>query len=115
MPRRSRTARAGKRDGRARAERFRAAVKRIIDSADLEGLLSLGCPEDEYDPEIDRITARIIGRPSLSAQAIEDVIYDVWNEMFGPLIERRKSAYRKDFRSIAAALLVEIEKEAAQG
>ena len=35
--------------------RLRAIVKQAIDRADPIGLLAIGCPDDEYDPEIERV------------------------------------------------------------
>ncbi len=39
------------------AAELRAEAKRVIDKADMLGLLELGAPDDEYDPEIDHIAA----------------------------------------------------------
>ena len=39
-----------------RAE-LRADAERAVDEADLLGLLAIGCPDDEYDPEIDHVAA----------------------------------------------------------
>ena len=36
-------------------EGLRTIVKQAIDRADPIGLLAIGCPDDEYDPEIDRV------------------------------------------------------------
>jgi hypothetical protein len=56
-------------------------IKQIIDTWDPIGLLAMDCPEDEYEPEIKELFARL--NTSLSADKTAKIVYDVFIEMFG--------------------------------
>ena len=56
-------------------------IKSIIDEADVEGLLSSGAPEDEYDNESATITVQL--RPDMTMPQIAVTVKDVMNRSFG--------------------------------
>lgn len=56
-------------------------IKQIIDKWDPIGLLAISCPEDEYEPEIKELLARLSDYCSVDETA--KIIYDVFIEMFG--------------------------------
>jgi hypothetical protein len=85
-------------------------IKAALDSEDIEGLLALGCPTDEYDGEASLIEDRIakatnFGEKTLSVAQVEDIVGAVWNFTFGPFeagnFERRRSAFSSVARKIA--------------
>ena len=49
-------------------------VKAAVDAADPAGLLAIGCPPDEYEPEIRDIVARIESGAATDAEAIREVM-----------------------------------------
>ncbi|WP_051367748.1 HNH endonuclease [Hamadaea tsunoensis] len=64
--------------GLALKARIRARVKEIVDGADLEGLLAMGCPSNEYDPEVDDLVELLIsGEINLSS------VGALWRRWFG--------------------------------
>jgi hypothetical protein len=79
-----------------------AQVIELLRTEDIEGLIEIGAPEDEYDSEAEMITDRIHAAESASpsgritkADAIR-VIQDVWTEMFSLDsygLNRRKDAF----------------------
>jgi hypothetical protein len=65
-------------------------VKELLDKYDLEGLLKMGCPKDEYDPEARKITTLILGRYTLPKKNITEknlceIVANVFNKQFGEL------------------------------
>ena len=61
-------------------------LKSVIDKHDPMGLLAMGCPDDEYKPEIDRLAARI--RDDMTEPELSTVIYDLFLEMFSQPISK---------------------------
>lgn len=64
---------------RREVEQVRARVRRVVDEADPEGLLELGAPPDEYDPEIDDLTRLVV-----SGRVTVESVLAVWERWFGP-------------------------------
>ena len=64
---------------RRAAEDVRRGVRRVVDEADPEGLLELGAPPDEYDPEIDDLTRLVV-----SGRVTVESVLAVWERWFGP-------------------------------
>jgi hypothetical protein len=65
-----------------------AAVSQAIDAADPMGLLEMGCPADEYSPEIGTITPRVAkAATSLEVRAILQEEFERWfgAESAGPV------------------------------
>lgn len=89
------------------------AVRRALIDADIEGLLEMGAPEDEYDVEARMIAQRIADRNTradstpLSCDAVSAVVRDVWIEMFGPYdvegLARRAAGFEAVARRIVEA------------
>jgi hypothetical protein len=88
-------------------------IKDVLDKEDIEGLLVLGCPSDEYDGEASLIesgVARVtnFGKSKTSVDVVEAIICEVWNNQFGPFdpldLEKRRPAFTSVAQKIAAAL-----------
>lgn len=61
-------------------------IKNVIDKHDPMGLLAMGCPDDEYKPEVDRLVERI--RDGMTEAELSTVIYDLFLEMFSEPIAK---------------------------
>jgi cell division ATPase FtsA len=81
----------------------------LLRREDIEGLLAMGAPDDEYEPEAEMIVNRAgeaeSNSPShkITRKEIEAIISAVWKEMFG-LSEDQLGQRRPAFQSIAARL-----------
>lgn len=60
-------------------DRLRAAVTEALNAHDLQGLMDLGAPEDEYDPEM-RDFVRLIAE---GVTITPEVVAAVWHHWFG--------------------------------
>lgn len=83
-----------------------ARIKDILRTEDVEGLIELGAPDDEYDSEAEAVAAALggFGADPLREDDIVAVISAVWTKMFGLGAEdadKRMVA----FRNLAQALL----------
>lgn len=65
-------------------------VKKYIDEMDYMGLLSLGCPKNEYDGESEKIAIRI--KPDMSPEEIALLINDVFTKSFYECIDVHNSS-----------------------
>ena len=70
-----------KKAARSKYETLFAAVARAINEADPKSLLELGCPPDEYDPEIGTITPRVA--KAANADEIRVIIFEEFERWFG--------------------------------
>jgi len=86
-----------------------AKVKEALDSEDIEGLLSLGAPPDEYHGEATLIEGRIakatsFGKRRVDVAELENIVREVWNSEFGPFsdaqLEQRPAAFHAVARRI---------------
>jgi hypothetical protein len=81
-------------------------MNELLRTYDLEGLISSGAPDDEYEPEVEHIMEELEKIPS--GQATKDMIVaifeDVWKRMFGAT-ESRLQRIRPEFSEIADKLL----------
>ncbi|HVZ16556.1 MAG TPA: hypothetical protein VG897_05530 [Terriglobales bacterium] len=82
------------------------AVKGSLDELDIEGLLSLGCPGDEYDGEASLIEGQVArlsnyGKREVSISDMETIITEVWNAQFGPMSEEELKRRQSAFKSLA--------------
>ncbi len=62
-------------------------VEKILSSEDVEGLLSLGAPPDEYSHEARQVASALEKLNSindLKESAIASIVQRVWIESFGP-------------------------------
>jgi hypothetical protein len=55
-------------------------VRSILNRYDLMRLIAMGCPEDEYEPEVERILPRL--RDARDAGEVAVTIQDVFTRMF---------------------------------
>jgi hypothetical protein len=78
-----------------------AKVKHALDEEDVEGLLAMGCPRDEYDEEA-RLIAESVRTNELQEGALDlsdvlRIVEDVCNTRFGPFegidLERRRATW----------------------
>ncbi|MFY9559507.1 MAG: hypothetical protein WAQ52_04665 [Terriglobales bacterium] len=81
-------------------------IKTILDTEDIEGLLAMGCPADEYDAEASLIESGIAAAANLrkkpaEAEQIEKIVAEVWNDMFGPFTDEDLNKRRAAFSSVA--------------
>jgi hypothetical protein len=86
-------------------------IKAALDSEDIEGLLAIGCPTDEYDGEASLIesklaTASNFGKMPFQLDEVERSVAEVWDDQFGPFakedLERRRSAFSSVAKKIIA-------------
>jgi len=83
-------------------------LQQLLNLADIEGLLALGAPNDEYDHEARSIASvlRGINDASLTEDKLAEVVREVWIRAFGPFsvsdIEKRSRAFRQLAREIQA-------------
>ena len=92
-----------KRKARARSERLSAAVGRAIDEADPIGLLEMGCPEDEYSPEIGTVVPRV-SRASDPAE-VRRILHEEFLRWFGEGTAGPEEAYEAPALRIWQAVL----------
>lgn len=70
---------------------FLAELRKILNRHDPIGLIGIGVPEDEYDPERSVIASRLV-----HCHGVEDVhamVYEVFCEYFGAKIAGARAAY----------------------
>lgn len=92
--------------------RFRE-IKSAVDREDIEGLLALECPSDEYDGEASLIETGVakatnFGKTAISVEQVEKIVRTVWNNQFGPFdppeLEKRRSGFASVAHRIAESL-----------
>ncbi|MEU6715771.1 hypothetical protein ABZ897_30265 [Nonomuraea sp. NPDC046802] len=76
-----------------------AAVRALINRYDPEGLLGMGAPEDEYDPEVGDLTTLVCGREEITA----DAVGSIWNRWFND-VSNWCTRQPEQVREVAAAL-----------
>ncbi len=64
------------------SNRLPVIVKQAIDEADPIGLLAIGCPDDEYDPEIERVLTYVNNYtdPDSLGQRIHQTFVEMFDE-----------------------------------
>ena len=79
-------------------------VKKALDEEDIEGLLAIGSPGDEYDGEASQIESLVaqkseFGKRRLDKADLENLIQSIWASQFGPFsndqIKLRQPAFRR--------------------
>ena len=83
-------------------------IQKILNREDVEGLLALGAPENEYDPEAKLITNAIeAGEVQLREEDLNMFLQQVWGQKFGPYspgeMQSRHEVLRRIAREICAA------------
>lgn len=69
-------------EGKQRYSRLRAKVLEAINRADPIGLLGMGAPGDEYEPEVGTVLPRL--RNATSADDVEQILHEEFSRWFGP-------------------------------
>ncbi len=83
-----------------------ANIQFALQAEDIEGLLALGAPNDEYSQEAQDIAAAlaVLSGDQLTETHIVSVICDIWVKYFGPFlnedIEKRNSAFQRIARCL---------------
>ena len=82
-------------------------IKEALDGEDIEGLLELGSPADEYDSEASMIEGRIakLAGDEFNVDKIADIVAEIWNVQFGPFDEEDLNKRRPAFSSVARRIL----------
>ena len=84
-------------------------IDELLRRHDIEGLINIGAPENEYNTEAKMIADRIgtaewrVQPQKLSVAQIKEIIRDVWTEMFG-LDEEDLGKRENAFEQIAKRL-----------
>ena len=73
---------------------------------DIEGLIASGAPDDEYEPEVERIFAALEALPRAEATVsrLVDIFCDVYRQMFGWSEEQMRRRC-PDFEEIAEKVI----------
>lgn len=79
-------------------------VKEVIDHLDPIGLLSLGCPKDEYAPEIERIVQRLAPTKALSPKIVQAILHETFVEYFDQKLAGPRDRYYDAAREIVRRL-----------
>lgn len=79
-------------------------VKEVINHLDPLGLLALGCPDDEYAPEIERIAQRLAATKALSLDRVQTILYETFVEFFDQGVAGPQDRYYSAAREIMRRL-----------
>ena len=79
-----------KREGKAKFRALRAAVSEVLREADPVGLIEIGAPRDEYDPEVGTILPRL--RDATSASDVHRILHEEFVRSFGKDVAEVQSA-----------------------
>lgn len=90
-------------DARREYESIRAAVGAAIDAADPIGLLRIGAPPDEYEPEIGTIVPRVAA--ARSQREVQEAVHGEFARWFGTDIAGPVDSYDEPARAIWDAVL----------
>jgi hypothetical protein len=84
-----------------------ADLRRIIEDEDIEELLAVGAPADEYEPEVIRIYGRLAGlsESEWAEDRLVAIVSEVWDEEFGPFDDERRRHREVAYRRIAQRIL----------
>lgn len=85
-------------------------IKRALDETDIEGLLQLGCPNDEYNGEASLIEDGIckatdFGKLPLHVREAVKIIAQIWDQKFGPFDQAEKDKRRPHYEKVAAKIV----------
>jgi hypothetical protein len=82
-------------------------ILEVLSRVDVEGLLRLGAPIDEYTLEAQMISKAIakFGESELTQEGLEAIVWNVCVEMFGPFSEDQINKRGNVFSNIAGQLL----------
>jgi len=94
----------GERRARDRYDLLVADVTRAINDADPVSLLEIGCPEDEYSPEVGTIVPRVA--KAASPAEVRTILYEEFERWFGDSGVRQAAAFDVPAEKIWEAVLV---------
>jgi len=82
-------------------------VRLVLNELDIEGLLSSGVPEDDYDLEAGRIAEALNGLPAMEVteDRVATIIEDVWSAIFGPFFPEDLRARQHAFHLAARRII----------
>ena len=85
-------------------------IKAALDSEDVEGLVAIGCPPDEYNSEASLIESGIakltrFGEKPLAEDQVERIVAEVWNQMFGPFSDEDLQKRHPAFTAVARKII----------
>jgi hypothetical protein len=83
-----------------------SAIDELFRLHDIDGLIASGAPDDEYEPEVEKIFARLETLPSDQATvpALVSIFEGVWTQMCGGN-EKTIARRRPDFEDIAQKVM----------
>ena len=84
-------------------------VKQVLDEEDIEGLLGMGCPADEYDDTarliVDEIrNATEFGHKELEVELAERIVAEVCNSHFGPFAQKEVAPRIQSYKRVASKI-----------
>lgn len=79
-------------------------VKESVDRLDPIGLLAIGCPDDEYAPEIKRIAQQLVTAKTLSLDIVQTILHETFVEFFDHRLAGSRDRYREAAREIMQQL-----------
>jgi len=93
-----------------KSESLFAEIKRALDEEDVEGLLALDCPSNEYDEEARLIADRVrsvtkLGENLLVLADAERIVEEVCNKQFGPFEGAQLEIRRPIWRAVAKRIV----------
>lgn len=88
------------------------AIKEALDAVDIEDLLKLGAPADEYETEARAIVTALRGskESELTEDKLTAVVCKVWLQMFGPFSEEAITKRQNAFRQVARRILAPLRR-----
>jgi len=90
------------RSDNAKFEALGADLRRLMNKADPLGLIALGCPADEYDPEIRTIVPRL--KEAGSVFVLQRIIHEEFTRWFGAETAGPRKRYAEAARLMWARL-----------
>jgi hypothetical protein len=80
-------------------------INKILQELDIEGLLELGAPEDEYEDEAKQIANEIAAIKKLNETILVEKIIELWSENFGPFDENDIQNRMREFERLSEEIL----------
>lgn len=86
-----------------------AQIQQVLNDEDIEGLLRVGAPSDEYEFEAQMIAKAITqaSESELTEGCLTAVVRRTWVEMFGPFPEEQLGQRESAFQRVARRVLAE--------
>lgn len=80
-------------------------IEEILNREDVEGLVGLGAPEDEYHAEAELIGQAIEnGQVKLQEEELNELLRGIWQKMFGPFSEEEMKQRQPALERVARQL-----------